>query len=164
MLFRRALLPAVRRPSAVFVRAVSNVPAATATEAAATTPAVPEGSESLEVAERARHSQAPNRATTWSKSQRPKEQAMVGPRFEQTNISQQPAPWAAIELIHQQPVRWSEKRVVCCDGGGGPNGHPRVYINVDKPEVTPCGYCGLPFAHVKNKKYLQEVGSDYPLE
>lgn len=117
MLFRRAVLPAVRRPSTVFLRAVSNVPAATSTEASATTPAVPEGSEPIEVAERARHLQAPNRATTWSKSQRPKEQAMVGPRFEQTNISQQPAPWAAIELIHQQPVRWSEKRVVCCDGG-----------------------------------------------
>lgn len=29
--------------------------------------------------------------------------------------------------------------------GGGPHGHPRVFINVDKPEIVPCGYCGLPF-------------------
>lgn len=33
--------------------------------------------------------QAENRATTWSKSQMPKAQAMVGPRFEQTDISTQ---------------------------------------------------------------------------
>lgn len=33
--------------------------------------------------------QAENRATTWSKSQRPKADAMSGPRFEQTDISEQ---------------------------------------------------------------------------
>lgn len=52
---------------------------------------------------------------------------------------------AAIELIHKQPVRWSKERVASCDGGGGPLGHPKIFINVDKPEITPCGYCGLPF-------------------
>lgn len=35
--------------------------------------------------------------------------------------------------------------MVSCDGGGGPLGHPRVYINVDKPQICTCGYCGLPF-------------------
>lgn len=57
----------------------------------------------------------------------------------------QPAPQAAIELIHKQPVRWTHERMVSCDGGGGPLGHPRVYINVDKPQICTCGYCGLPF-------------------
>jgi uncharacterized Zn-finger protein len=52
---------------------------------------------------------------------------------------------AAIELIHKQPVRWTNKKIVSCDGGGGPLGHPRIYINTDKPEIVPCGYCGLPF-------------------
>lgn len=33
--------------------------------------------------------QAENRATTWSKSQQPKADAMVGPRFEQIDISTQ---------------------------------------------------------------------------
>ena len=61
--------------------------------------------------------QAPNRATTWSKSQQPRELAMVGPWFENTIMESQPAPYAAIELIHKQPVRFSEKRVVVCDGG-----------------------------------------------
>lgn len=42
---------------------------------------------------------------------------MTGPRFEQTDIEAQPAPWSAIELIHQQPVRWVKERIVACDGG-----------------------------------------------
>ena len=33
--------------------------------------------------------QSENRATTWSKSQRPKAEAMVGPRFEQADINTQ---------------------------------------------------------------------------
>lgn len=52
---------------------------------------------------------------------------------------------AAIELIHKQPVRWTKSRVVSCDGGGGPLGHPKVFINTDKAEIATCGYCGLPF-------------------
>lgn len=57
----------------------------------------------------------------------------------------QPQPQAAISLIHQQPVRWTKERKVSCDGGGGPLGHPRIFINVDKPQVNWCTYCGLPF-------------------
>lgn len=56
-----------------------------------------------------------------------------------------PQPYAAIELIHKQPVRWTDDRVVACDGGGGPLGHPRIFVNVDKPQVNFCTYCGLPF-------------------
>jgi NADH dehydrogenase (ubiquinone) Fe-S protein 6 len=40
--------------------------------------------ESTDVAERVRTLQAPNRAATWAASQRPREEAMSGPRFEQT--------------------------------------------------------------------------------
>ena len=57
----------------------------------------------------------------------------------------QPRPLAAIDLIHKQPVRWTSNRTVTCDGGGGPLGHPRIYINVDKPQICWCTYCGLPF-------------------
>ena len=64
---------------------------------------------------------------------------------EQRLTTTQPSPEAAIELIHKQPVRWVHERQVSCDGGGGPLGHPRVYINVDKPQICTCGYCGLPF-------------------
>lgn len=62
----------------------------------------------------------------------------------------QPSPEAAIELIHKQPVRWVHERQVSCDGGGGPLGHPRVYVNVDKPQICTCGYCGLPFVSTSN--------------
>jgi NADH dehydrogenase (ubiquinone) Fe-S protein 6 len=66
------------------------------------------------------------------------------------NYAQQPRPYAAIELIHKQPVRWTKERVVACDGGGGPLGHPRIFINLDKPEINACTYCGLPFVSAPN--------------
>ncbi|KAI9892438.1 MAG: hypothetical protein M1814_001395 [Vezdaea aestivalis] len=118
-----------------------------------------------EKGEKLREMQAPNREGKWSRSQKPREQAMVGPRFEQTMMEHQPRPYAAIELIHKQPVRWTKKRVVSCDGGGGPLGHPRIFINVDKPKVCACTYCGLPYAHEHHKTYLQSLPSTpYPLE
>lgn len=71
------------------------------------------------------------------------------------------------------PPKEVTERVVWCDGGSGPEGHPRVYINVvniilknnhtfisyqyyvllnsllplfqDKPGNHACGYCGLRF-------------------
>ncbi|KAL2188480.1 hypothetical protein L209DRAFT_751436 [Thermothelomyces heterothallicus CBS 203.75] len=108
--------------------------------------------------------QAPNRAEIWSRSQRPRAQAMTGPRFEQTDFELQPRPYAAIELIHQQPVRWTHERIVACDGGGGPTGHPRIYINTDKPEIATCGYCGLPFANEHHRKHLESLPqTSYPL-
>jgi len=45
--------------------------------------------ESVEDGEKKRTMQAPNRATTWSRSQQPREKAMVGPRFEQTIMEDQ---------------------------------------------------------------------------
>ncbi|XP_022175631.1 NADH dehydrogenase [ubiquinone] iron-sulfur protein 6, mitochondrial [Myzus persicae] len=51
----------------------------------------------------------------------------------------------AIDLIKQVPPKPCTERVVYCDGGGGPLGHPKVYINLDKPGNHACGYCGLRF-------------------
>ncbi|OXA64479.1 NADH dehydrogenase [ubiquinone] iron-sulfur protein 6, mitochondrial [Folsomia candida] len=51
----------------------------------------------------------------------------------------------AIDLINSVPPAKREDRVVCCDGGGGPLGHPKVYINLDQPGNHICGYCGLRF-------------------
>ncbi|KAL4904393.1 lactobacillus shifted protein [Aspergillus multicolor] len=121
--------------------------------------------ESTDAAERVRTMQAPNRVGTWAASQKPRPEAMSGPRFEQTIMHLQPTPMAAIELIHKQPVRWVKDRIVSCDGGGGPLGHPRIFINTDKPEIVPCGYCGLPFAHEHHRDYLKSLpSSSYPLE
>ncbi|XP_043271007.1 NADH dehydrogenase [ubiquinone] iron-sulfur protein 6, mitochondrial [Venturia canescens] len=51
----------------------------------------------------------------------------------------------AINLIAQVPPKPTKDRIVACDGGGGPLGHPKVYINLDKPGNHSCGYCGLRF-------------------
>ncbi|GAB1320304.1 hypothetical protein MFIFM68171_10514 [Madurella fahalii] len=123
-----------------------------------TTPQVTEGQVPTTV------SQAPNRAEVWSRSQQPRSTAMTGPRFEQTDFELQPRPYAAIELIHKQPVRWTHSRIVACDGGGGPAGHPKIYINTDKPEIATCGYCGLPFANEHHRKHLESLPeTSYPL-
>lgn len=45
--------------------------------------------ETVEEAEKMRTMQAPNRTGIWSRSQKPREQAMVGPRFEQTIMADQ---------------------------------------------------------------------------
>jgi len=49
---------------------------------------------------------------------------------------------------------------------GGPLGHPRIFINVDKPQICWCTYCGLPFAHEKHRALLEatpEHELSYPL-
>ncbi|KAK0074302.1 hypothetical protein PV325_008550 [Microctonus aethiopoides] len=51
----------------------------------------------------------------------------------------------AIGLIDQVPPESSNNRIVSCNGNGGPLGHPKVYINLDKPGNHTCGYCGLRF-------------------
>jgi NADH dehydrogenase (ubiquinone) Fe-S protein 6 len=67
-----------------------------------------------EEGEKQRQMQAPNRTTTWSPSQQPREKAMSGPRFEQTIMDFQ------VSLRH--PVRplepWtdiSEAATLCCN-------------------------------------------------
>ncbi|ORY04365.1 NADH-ubiquinone oxidoreductase [Clohesyomyces aquaticus] len=125
--------------------------------------------EDVEKAEELRVMQAPNRQSPnqkgiWSRSQQPRAAAMVGPRFEQTIFEDQPRPYAAIELIHKQPVRWRHENIVSCDGGGGPLGHPRIFINLDKPQICACTYCGLPFANEHHREHLESLPSTpYPL-
>jgi NADH dehydrogenase (ubiquinone) Fe-S protein 6 len=62
-----------------------------------------------------------------------------------------------MELIHKQPVRWTNERIVSCDGGGGPLGHPRIFINVDKPQICWCTYCGVPFVRLPNIKDMLQL-------
>jgi uncharacterized Zn-finger protein len=35
-----------------------------------------------------------------------------------------------------------ENRTVACDGGGGPLGHPRVFLNMGGDAHVDCPYCG----------------------
>lgn len=61
--------------------------------------------------------QSPNKATTWSESQNPRELAMRGPRFEQSNYDLQPLPLSAMEMISREPIRLTTQRIIECDGG-----------------------------------------------
>jgi len=38
-----------------------------------------------------------------------------------------------------------EKEVVACDGGVGPLGHPRVWLNMEGRGQIDCPYCGRRF-------------------
>ncbi|KAK5990280.1 Lactobacillus shifted protein [Cladobotryum mycophilum] len=108
--------------------------------------------------------QAPNRLAVWSRSQKTRSQAMTGPRFEQTDFALQPQPYSAMELVHQVPVTWTHERIAVCEGGGGPAGHPKIFINTDKAEIATCNYCGTPFANEHHRKHLESLPqTSYPL-
>ncbi|XP_074603628.1 NADH dehydrogenase (ubiquinone) 13 kDa A subunit [Brevipalpus obovatus] len=61
-----------------------------------------------------------------------KEEIVVNPRY-------------AIDYISEVAPIACKNRIATCEGGGGPLGHPRVFINLDKPGNHSCGYCGLRF-------------------
>ncbi|KAJ7630929.1 hypothetical protein FB45DRAFT_748035 [Roridomyces roridus] len=117
---RRALLAAVgRRSLSASTTTPTAVPAAT-TSATTTL-------------------QAPNAPSTWSVNQRPRPAAASGPRFEQTAMELQPNPLSAMALISEVPVNMVNGRKAVCDGGGGPLGHPKIYINLDLEGPRSCG-------------------------
>merc|ERR1711976_1160906 len=83
----------------------------------------------------------------------------------------------AIKLVAEDPVVVCSQRVVFSDGGG-PLGHPRVYINLDPPGEHTCGYSGRRFVHkryydkakmgpsITYEQYLEQVKSEqknYPV-
>jgi uncharacterized Zn-finger protein len=39
-----------------------------------------------------------------------------------------------------------DRREVACDGGNGPLGHPRVFLNMGSADHIDCPYCGIRFA------------------
>ncbi|KAF5097205.1 hypothetical protein D0Z00_002482 [Geotrichum galactomycetum] len=84
--------------------------------------------------------QSPNRAETWAKSQKPRSEALQGVRTLQRNLEQQPQPYAAINLISQTPIVYLHDNTAVCDGGKGVQGHPKIFINLDKPKAHACLY------------------------
>ncbi|XP_059156832.1 NADH dehydrogenase [ubiquinone] iron-sulfur protein 6, mitochondrial-like [Physella acuta] len=60
----------------------------------------------------------------------------------------------AIELIAEDPVVVVNKSHVWSNSCGA-LGHPKVYINLDKPEVGVCGYSGRKF--IQKKFYDEKV-------
>ncbi|WVQ62015.1 uncharacterized protein L199_000148 [Kwoniella botswanensis] len=89
--------------------------------------------------------QSPNVATTWSTGQNPKPHAYDNQRFEQTALQFQPNAPSAMGMVSEDPVRLVNGRRATCDGGMGALGHPKIFINLDKPGPKVCGYCGTRF-------------------
>ncbi|KAI0275074.1 hypothetical protein BC834DRAFT_814552 [Gloeopeniophorella convolvens] len=114
----------------VLARAASTTPAAKPNSAA-----VPQEAQPVPAVA----PQSPNYAATWSTNQRPRPAGQSGPRFEQTIMELQPNPLSAMELIANEPIRLVHGRKAVCDGGAGPLGHPKIFINLDKPGPRPCG-------------------------
>merc|ERR1712168_734794 len=59
----------------------------------------------------------------------------------------------AIDLVAEDPIVVVNARNIWSDGGGA-LGHPKVYINLDKPQVQICGYSGRKFIQ---KKFYNEA-------
>lgn len=69
--------------------------------------------ETVEAAEKMRTMQAPNRAGIWSRSQRPREQAMVGPRFEQTIMNDQVCSTTSkYTLLHLRVLQYEGQEIL----------------------------------------------------
>jgi len=56
-------------------------------------------------------------------------------------------PNIAMHLVAEDAPTPTHDRVVFCDGGHPALGHPRVYINLDKPGNHICQYCGHRFVN-----------------
>ncbi len=61
----------------------------------------------------------------------------------------------AINLLAEEPVVVIKGTHTWCDGGKGALGHPKVYINLDKPEINDCGYCGKRFVAEASKEHFK---------
>lgn len=106
--------------------------------------------------------QAPNRVETWTRSQESRLNILsrFAYRFIQKDLDQQPRAYSAMELISKQPVRYlshEEGNIAVCDGNKGSTlqGHPKVFINLDKPMASTCGYCGLRYAKEEHKHLIE---------
>lgn len=107
--------------------------------------------------------QAPNRATIWTPSQAARADVIATHphRFTQKNLSEQPQPYAAIELIAKAPVTYlNHDNIAVCDGNKGSTlqGHPKVFINLDQPKPATCGYCGLRYAKEEFRELIEQEG------
>lgn len=62
-----------------------------------------------------------------------------------------------VKLVAAIPPTKVTCRIVWCDGGSGPEGHPRVYINLDKPGPQYCMYCSAGFIKVSQEEMSKSL-------
>jgi NADH dehydrogenase (ubiquinone) Fe-S protein 6 len=62
----------------------------------------------------------------------------------------------AIDLVAEEPVAVINSSHTWCNGGDAGLGHPKVYINLDKPEINVCGYCGKRFVYTKHQNLFPD--------
>ena len=67
----------------------------------------------------------------------------------------------AINLVAEEPVVVVKSNHTWCDGGKGALGHPKVYINLDRPEIMDCGYCGKRFLGENHKEAFENEKLTY---
>lgn len=49
------------------------------------------------------------------------------------------------DLMEPPETIYVEDATIGCDGGGGPQGHPKVFLNLAGKEQADCPYCGRRF-------------------
>lgn len=113
-----------------------------------------------ELKENAAIEQAPNKKEIWSQSQESRADVVskFPARFIQRDLDLQPRPYAAIDLIAKEPIKYLEHdNIAVCDGNRGSTlqGHPKVFINLDQPKANTCGYCGLRYAKEEHREIIE---------
>ncbi|KAK1925452.1 zinc-finger domain-containing protein [Papiliotrema laurentii] len=142
-LLPRSIRSSSRPASALLARSYASIPQ----------PPAPVPTEQPSSSTPAALQQSPNVPTTWSTSQNPKPHAYNNARFEQTVLEMQPNPMSAMGMVAEDPIRLVEGRRAVCDGGGGPLGHPKIFINLDKPGPKVCGYCGIRYEQAHHEHH-----------
>ena len=66
----------------------------------------------------------------------------------------------AIDLVAAEPVVVVKGNHTFCDGGPA-LGHPKVFINLDRPEMQDCGYCGQRFVSESHKELFADQSFTY---
>jgi uncharacterized Zn-finger protein len=62
--------------------------------------------------------------------------------------------------VGMQPFEtiYIDSMVAACNGGGGPLGHPKVYLNLSADGQVECPYCSRLFIHQSKRSHGHAVG------
>ncbi|CAJ0948783.1 unnamed protein product, partial [Mesorhabditis belari] len=86
----------------------------------------------------------------WDQSDYRLQRFDIAPKMVNPNVAQ-------TLVAEKAPKDCGHSHTTICDGGHPALGHPRVFINLDKPGVHACGYCGNRFfnSHVTKGEDLK---------